>query len=289
MLELNGRKTSIEPTVDPLDAQWKSLSDHLDGGMTLNSPKRLVSFFDGAFKLAKEHCDDSVLKYMSKVSWKAIEAHPTLWRLYVPLLLHTITVDSRAVDTVAAILTYMKYSGTLHEESLIFSVFSAFIRRHASLQNGFEVSWGLWCLRALDLMPRFQLPTESVSAVVAMNDDMAVTQLALYATQGLISVPSLGEWEGRATVGYGCSNEHWLFAYEAKLRGWCKARIDKTEPKLLAMSLADGISFIDENSLGNNAAAPAPTQWASVLLMRPHSSVISDTDGASDSLMLGYE
>jgi len=286
MLELNGRKTLIEQMVDPFDAQWKFLTDRHDGDMELNTPKRLVSFFDGAFQLAREHCDDSVLKYMTKVSWKAIQNHQPLWPRYIPFLLHAITCDSRSVDVVASIFYEMHQLGTLHCQSQIFEVFSSFIRRHALLQNGFEVSWGLWCLRSLDLFPQYPLASEVVLTIVGMNDDMPVTQLALYATQGLIAVPNQGEWNSRALVAHSCSNTHWLFAYEAKLRGWGGAKIDGTEPQILSSALQAGISFLDETKLNSHLPGYGPDRWSLFFLQRRRNSgtlaLIDDASTLSD-------
>lgn len=284
MLNLNGQKTRIGEMVDEYNSTWRNELALHSG--SLQSAKSPVRYFDVAFQLAKKYPNESILRYAIKSSVDSITGTLSTSEISLSLILSALTVDSRAIDLIAALIVKADTITAFVDRERIRDYFLSFINRHAGVRNGFEVAWAIWLLASLDLIQPNSFPDFISAAILDMDDDICAATLLLLQEHGLVNVGGPRDWDIVLSDRDACNQKHWLVAYEAKLRGWFGATFTGDEPALMFKCGGFGISFLKDEVVTKKQIT-----WVDRLLQRSRSITTSPEgiDEGSDFLLEAYD
>ncbi|MDT3426440.1 hypothetical protein J2Z22_001966 [Paenibacillus forsythiae] len=216
-LELNPEKTEILELPDNLEYEW--VSEIRDFQFTPNRPKKqrteLITFVNRMIQLAKKFEDSYVIKYALSML-KKILVHSDNWSLYESLLLNVIMFEASVLPAVTEILLVYKQSGYQLDTKKIESTLNTIISYNSKLNQAYEVSWGLWLIKSLNLKI-----TRSTAKEISKVDDVlvAIISLDMRANGSIPNGLDDTLWASYLSVDdlYG---DHWLIAYEVVKKGW---------------------------------------------------------------------
>jgi hypothetical protein len=216
-LALNPLKTRIIELPDPFDSAWAAeLRQYLTITRDVAAEARgLVSYFDKAFQIARQHPEDAVLNYAVSLM-RGFFVEGGNWPLLQSLLLQAVNTENGVLPFV--LLEFSRYfqNGLLPDGTLLEEVLNQHIVRHRARGHDGEVAWALWGALA------FQIPLGRESAqAVSQSLDSVVALLALDAHQrGLVGGGlNLAGWASKM-VPEELYGEQWLLCYEANVKGW---------------------------------------------------------------------
>lgn len=216
-LELNPEKTEILELPDILELEW--VSEIRDFQFTSNRPKKqkteLITFINKAIQLAKKFEDSYVIKYALSMLKKNL-IHSDNWSLYESLLLNVIMFDASALPTVTEILLYYWQLGYELDNRKIEATLNTIISYNSKLNQAYEVSWGLWLIKSLNL----KLSRSTAKEISKVDDALvAIISLDMRATGNITNGLDHTLWASYLNIDelYG---DHWLIAYEVAKKGW---------------------------------------------------------------------
>ncbi|WP_276347937.1 RNA-directed DNA polymerase [Daejeonella sp. JGW-45] len=221
-LELNQSKERIVELPEVIESEWfNNLREFRFRNDWRAQRKDIISFFDKTFSYAKNFPDDLVLTYaMSKL--RATIFHIKNWSILQSLLLNSLIIEPKILPYIAQTLISYDSKGYPLNETIINSALEEFILFHLSLNNDFEVSWGLWILKSLSITI-----SENVATQLSKTNNSVVVLVVLDLQQsGLIPAGlDTSEWESLLSA-ESLYSENWLLAYEAKQKGWLTTPVD---------------------------------------------------------------
>lgn len=215
-LELNPSKDTIQKIPEVMESKWYAdLKMFRFSNFPLLQKKQLISFFDLAIGHAMDYPDDAVLSYaISKVRNQAI--HEDNFDILQSLMLNSLQLEPKVISILSEVFAvYLRAHYTLNTESIKHAL-QGFISFHLDLGNEFEVFWALWTMKILKL---------KVDKVVAQkiaqstNDIIILLYLHMRHSRLITRTVDVSSWESLLTKD-NLYSEHWLVAYEAKVRGW---------------------------------------------------------------------
>lgn len=217
-LEPNPTKTSIVELPDPIENKWFSdLRIFNISNDIRNQHDELLIYFSKVFEYSKNFPNDNVVKYaVSKI--KKIFIHQDNWELYQSLLLQSLVAEPGIIPIVAEIfMGYLSYDFELNIEKISEAI-NKFLIYHAELGHGYEVSWGLWLCKNLEI----KVSKTVINKVLTLEDSIVgIIVFDLIKNSSLVSSDDvdLTRWKMlmKSSELY---SKNWLFAYEANFQGW---------------------------------------------------------------------
>jgi hypothetical protein len=237
-LAINPKKTRIEELPCELKPHWiRELSEFRFRNEARVSRSDAIKFFDTAFRLHREVPTESVIAYATS-RLASVEFLPDVWSIVRPLLCQCLLVDPASIRSIHRIL--IRHSEEARGSD-VDRTLNSLIGAHSHLDHGSEVAWAIWtCIR-------LSIPIhEPVLLSLAQSSDSIVRILALLARErGLLEGSiSLESWEQQLSEN-SLYDEHWLFAYEANVRGWFGTSHDDVKADANFSELkSSGVSFI---------------------------------------------
>jgi hypothetical protein len=210
-LDINDSKTMIEDLPDVCEPSWKVALRSFPFGGAKRVDSDLLSYFNLAFELAKQHPSDGVLKYaVSKSAGVSFDD----FRVYESALCRCVIAEPTCLPEALKIWHDNRISILMNPEA-VKRTLEELCLYHAPLQYGFEVAWAIWA--AIQL--RIHISREAAMLISRVEDD-SVALVALHAMEvGLMSPdPNLvwRSWLNKEPLNL----EHWLAAYEFAIKGW---------------------------------------------------------------------
>ena len=248
-LSANEEKTRIIELPAPLDSPWPRSLRVLPSGSAFKPTTQrmlLLELFDTTLALRDAHPDQSVVRYAVSKSAGSIVANEN-WKIYQELLLQLAQAEPAVLPIVLDILATYRLAGRAIAVEKVGEVLFATVQTHASKGHTSEIASAIWGHILFDI------PLESgASATVRRIDNSVIALLTLDArSKNLIpknsSVPL---WKPHMTPD-GLTGEHWLLAYEARLKKWLPpvgaTDYIKTAPGFDVLA-AGGVNFYDHSS-----------------------------------------
>jgi hypothetical protein len=243
-LTLNPRKTRLTELPTPLEPKW--VRDIRRVEIRLGSKAQatdLADMFDYAFDHARTNPDEHVLRY-ALGRLRNTRIHESNWPLAHALILQAAMAEPGTMQAAVELLIDNARSGRKIDRESVAHALNHTIHRNAPMGHGSEVAWAMWGLIALSLRV-----TSAAESAISRMDDSVAALLALHARErGLLDKSfAPGTWSQwlEADELYG---PHWLFAYEAEVKGWLRGRkrgyVSK-DPNFRLLQEA-GVSFYED-------------------------------------------
>ena len=222
-LEPNPTKTSIVELPDPIENEWFSdLRSFNISNDPRNQDNEILIYFSKVFKYSRNFPNDNVVKYaVSKI--KKIFIHQDNWELYQSLLLQSLVAESGVISIIAEIfMGYLSYDFKLNIEKISEAI-NKFLIYQAELGHGYEVSWGLWLCKNLEI----KINKAVIDKVLALEDSIVgIIVFDLIENSDLVSCDvELTKWEMLMNSS-ALYSRNWLFAYESNFQGWSSSTHD---------------------------------------------------------------
>lgn len=240
-MNINHQKTDIRKLPVPAEESWVHTLRryYIDHTHQLSEMNDLYDFFGHAFRLARKHERDSVIKYaLKKVSYKDIDKNN--FEVYVSLLLQCAAAEEDSMRIVLRELYTMQQDGCSLNEDRIQETIEDIVIRNSLNMGSSEIAWAIWASISLNI----QLTIPAVEAATTI-DDPIIPLLLLHAKEENLTPTTFtgSEWEKLMTEDelYG---PYWLLSYEAKSHEWlpshgCSDHIGR----------CDGFSFLRDNDV----------------------------------------
>jgi hypothetical protein len=215
----------------------------------------LMDLFDTALELHARYPDKAVIKYAITITAGEVVAKEN-WPLYQQLLCQLAQAEPATLPSVLDIVA--AYQGAGYEVDLdqLGQLLFLLVTVHAGRGHTSEIAWVIWG----HLLFKIGIQT-AAAKTIAKIDNSVVALLALDArSKGLLAKQTVMKaWRGHMTPSE-LSGEHWLLAYEGRIKKWLPPvaagkEYVKTTSGLGYLGNA-GISFYDENA--SNTYSPYP-------------------------------
>lgn len=220
-LNINPEKTSILSLPQPMQPPWlPELSRFEIRDFAVGQKLDLINYFSKAFEFAIAYPDDSVLKY-ALGRFRREKIHAECWPLFEALLLKCIVAEPGVLPFATRIFVSYSRQGNyqLNSEKITQALFTV-IDYYGKLNYGFEVAWALWLCKTLGLNI-----TNPIAKQILRSEDSIVGLIALdMRNNGLLPRVKVSPWYFAIRDADELYDEHWLLAYEAKIKGWMRPR-----------------------------------------------------------------
>jgi len=246
-LDINSEKTKILALPQPVQSAWRSeLSRYRIRRFSKGQKEDLVTYFSKAFEYSIAFPNDSILKY-ALGRFKRHRVTAECWTLFEALILKCIVAEPGVLPFATKIfLTYSKQGDYYLNKNKISEALFSVISYHAKLNHGFEVAWALWLCKSLDIQLNSQ-----VAKQVALCSDPVVALITLdMRNVGLIPRIDISPWRFAFANANELYDEHWLLAYEAKIKGWVRlgqGNNHVANDPFFQILAKYGVSFYDRN------------------------------------------
>ncbi len=217
-LTLNADKTRITEAPISLQAPWFTALAAIRIRTTseTTTANDIISYFDKAFELARQHPKDSVISYAIQ-RFRKWPFTVTSWRTYARLLLPAVIAEPSSLPHVAYAFARARSAALPISRSRLQETLNDLVRHHAALSHGAEVLWSLWILAESDAT----LEAEAVKAVAAMEDNPCLLVLLYLRRRRLVDATAdLSLVLQRAEAAGAITSGDWLLAYEATRQKW---------------------------------------------------------------------
>jgi hypothetical protein len=217
-LSLNESKTSIIELPISLEQPWIGALRNFDISPSYTPSRQetnLIDFFDLSISNWRSNPADAVVRYAvikSAASYIAIQN----WQLYQHQLMMWATTEPEVLPVVLDILHIYKGFGYPIDLDLLQDTLNTTILVHSKRGHTSEVAWALWG----HLLFGTHLNTQSTKTVCAI-DNAVIALLALDANgRSLLTThKDFSKW-ARHMTSTELQGEHWLLAYEARIKKW---------------------------------------------------------------------
>lgn len=216
-LNLNPLKTSIRPLPQSMQDTWVAELGAVDiDEFGAARRKGLIRYCDLAFKLAREHPADGVLKYAAGRLAKLSDDDSTA-DLLVNLLCQIASTEPGCLGmALRPLLKRVKPTAAEVEDER--QLFGQIILKHAGQRHTSEVSWAIWAALVL----KRELPRDIVEPVLSMGDSVCAL-LLLHARQlKLVSNDAAFRKLRLDVLGESLYGPRWLLLYEGVKSGWIR-------------------------------------------------------------------
>jgi hypothetical protein len=275
-LALNPKKTDILPLPLPLESLGISTLRRFTFRTTVGREATDIQYyFDKVFELYESDPDDSIINY-AVARFRTERIHDNNWPLLESLLLLCIAPEPACLPYILQTIIIRSNAGARINKVELETILNDLIVKHAPLGHSSEVSWALWGCLALGL----SINPEAVKVLKSCEDSIIVL-LALDCERNGLTLAPLDKtlWESLMTVA-SLYDEHWLFAYEANVKGWLRGSGRKdfvAADGNFGFLKANGISFYDAG-----LAAP-PTKGAPAPIPKPPAASLIPLEGLDDN------
>lgn len=219
-LELNASKSRILPLPEPSEDSWLGQLERFRfqaSRQTLD----VCDFFNTAFRLAREHPNDRVLKSAASIV-KRRSLRGDAWPALQQLLLRSALADGSALPVVSQIFSAALERDHAIDRNAVKDTLSNIISFGAPGRRSHEVAWSLWILRNIDI----QIPDTVAASVVQMCDPICSIILLDIRERGLIAGDiDVSSW-APLLDSHELLKSNWIFSYEVSAHRWMR-RTDK--------------------------------------------------------------
>lgn len=268
-LALNAKKTQILSL--PLSLEPQGISN-LRRFTFRDSVGRQASdvqyYFDIMFDLHGLSPEEHYIQYgVARLRNQLVNAKN--WPLLESLLLLSISCEPACLPYALEVIIKCGNAGASLNRAGLEEVLNSIIIEHCKLGHSSEVAWALWGCLALSL------PIDSKAVeFLQLSEDSVIVLLALDCEQnGLTSAPiDKTHWESFMTTA-SLYDEHWLFVYEANIKGWLRSSRKKdfvALDKNFGFLKQNGISFYDATLTSpkqKEGVAPIPVPPSAALML----------------------
>lgn len=215
-LTLNPLKTNIIELPDPVEQQWVSRLRKLQIRTNSGQITDLIDYFSEAFSESKKSKTGSVLAYaLSRIDREKVLLNKQSWPVLEGLIYQAIAVEAGCIRNATILLCKLAISGYPINIDLLSRTISSVVSQAITHSYGSEIAWALW----LAICFHIQIDS-SVSAKLSKTQDPIIALIALHSKSlGLIPDLDIEYWRG-FMVKDSLTNENWLLAYEANIKGW---------------------------------------------------------------------
>lgn len=165
--------------------------------------------------------------------------------LFESFLLKSLLAEPKVLPYITRILISHKKKGYKLNHTLTKTVLDDFLSFHLNLDNHFEISWGLWLCKHLDVTI-----SKNVAIQLSENDNSIIVLTALDVFNSGLVPDGLNtkEWHKLLTTEnlYG---KHWLLVYEASRKGWLTSSIDIFKDPFFRLLRDHDVEFYKEENL----------------------------------------
>lgn len=221
-LDLNQAKDKLIELPEVIESEWYNrlrifeFRNHHD-----LQHKDLIAYFDLCFLLSVKFPEDAILSYgISKISATIFKKEN--WQVLEAFLLKSLFVEPKVLPHIIRIFISHKKEGYTLDFNLINETIEEFLVYHLNLDNHFEIAWGLWLFKQLEIEV-----SNNVAKLLGDNANsvVALTALDLFAS-GLIPIGlDTSNWR-KLLKGENLYTEHWLLVYESIKKGWLSVPTD---------------------------------------------------------------
>ena len=255
-LEMNPTKIKILELPYILEPQWKSEIRQFHFRTT---PKKalmtrkvtiqktdLINYFSRVNDYCRSVPDDNIMKYsMKRFHNEKIFKKST--PLFESLLLKSTLIQSSCISDIVEILKKYKTISYKNKNERINRTISELIRIHSKYSNDFEIAWALWLAKELDL----EIDTNVYDILSKLDNPVVVLLILDLRDKGLIADTINETFWKKFLVKEQLYDDHWLFAYEALIKGWLTVSNDYIEEDPFFKLLKDeNISFYESTRPG---------------------------------------
>lgn len=244
-LKINIQKTKIIPIEGGQTDSWTHHFDSFVFSVQRHIQRKdLHRFFDLAFSLAKSNEDENVVQYaLRRVETEIIKS--ANWDVFEAYLLRCMDSYPNTIPECALIIsTYIQHIPSVVKKSKKqwTAYLTSRIAEHAPLAHHSEVAWLLW----LALHLKTKIGKEAVTQIEQMKSSICLLIALAIENQNLLarklSRKALPQISSNAAL-YG---EHWMFYYEAAVKGWLSSALPIVQADPYFSKLAQkNIHFID--------------------------------------------
>ncbi|MGH9840495.1 MAG: RNA-directed DNA polymerase [Blastocatellia bacterium] len=243
-LALNAKKTNVLTLPLPLEHLGFSTLRGVTFRKTSGYEASDIQFyFDKMFELHDSYPEESFIQY-GVARFRHQKVQDKNWPLLESLLLLCVTPEPACLPYVLEVINACSNAGATINKDGLEAILNALIIEHTGLGHSSEVAWALWGCLALGL------PIHSGAVKVLQScEDSAVVLLALDCERNGLTLTPLDKalWDSLMTDA-SLYDEHWLFAYEANIKGWLRSTKRKdfvASDKKFGFLKANGVSFYD--------------------------------------------
>lgn len=238
-LEVNHEKTGIQVNPFRIEVDWAmSLKSYYFRPTIEGQKDDIWNFFALAFHHAKNNPSDNVLRF-SLMKFMFVRIEKENWEMFESLLLRVGLVEPSTLQIIAKILiTYKSLASKRRIKEFTYEL----IRRHASTNHDYEMTWALWLIQQFNIQVRKDIlglvfQSHSPSAILILLSVLQKKKIRTDVKQILAQITD----DNLVT-------SNWLLVYEIALRGWLGVSSNTIDDNFFFGILKNkGVSFYDEN------------------------------------------
>ena len=238
-LELNSQKTKWGEIPEELESEWVAQLRPLSSA--LRSVDALITLFDRALNIFGRTKDSRVIGYAIS-SASEMTLSKDAWPIFEAFLYTCVLTDSKSILSVRIALQKAVLNGLSVRKNKTLKAIQSFIRQHAELSHGYEVTQALWLLYQIGLLG--EISPLTWARVTSMSDNFVAVSTLWFRDKCSLKNLNIELWKKLAEDPDSYNNENWLLAHEARIHGWFKL----PKPQTCAFwdrAIEDDISFID--------------------------------------------
>ena len=246
-LQLNSAKTKIIELPDQIESVYVTmLRPHVPttyGALA----SHWIDFFNRAFIAARAHPSDTVLRYAVSAMQGVVSA-PAAWGIGQSLLWQCISADPGCLRFVVDVLLINKAFGNDIDIDIATEAINSLIKTSCPVGHGSEVLWSIWSALILNI----PVDIASQEAIAGMDDCFVACAAQIAKERGLFATSFESSLWASWLVEEAFTQDRWLFAYEALLRGWYPSAVAAakigSDPNAVFLA-SKGVTFIEGSSL----------------------------------------
>lgn len=244
-LKINIQKTKITPIERGASDSWTHHFDSFSFSVQRHTQRKDIHrFFDFAFSLAKSNEDENVVQYaLRRIETEIIKS--ANWDVFEAYLLRCMDFYPNTIPECALIIsTYIQHIPSVVEKSQnLWAVYlTSRIAEHAPLAHHSEVAWLLW----LALHLKVKIGREAVNQIEQMKSSVCLLIALALESQNLLARKLSRKLLPKISSNADLYGEHWMFFYEAAVKGWLPTFLPIIQSDPYFSKLAQkNIEFID--------------------------------------------
>jgi hypothetical protein len=215
-LELNPRKIKVAElpsvTLEPWVTQLRTFQFH---SSAKSQRHELIEYFNLAFDFTEKYPDEHVIPYAIPIL-QFLTIDDSNFELFESLLLKSVMAEPKVIRNVLCLLLHHENEGHTLNTPRIKETMDEFLKYHCELENTYEISWGLWVCKSLDIT----IDIETANKVTEINNSIVALVALDLQHSGLFPAGTrFTLWESQMTAS-ALYTENWLLAYEAYIKNW---------------------------------------------------------------------
>lgn len=248
-LQPNALKTKLLELPDVIDSRFTTtLRSHLPRSV-LAPRTQWIDYFNRAFEIASTDRTSGVLRY-AIAALPGIQPTGLCWDLVQRLIWQCVTIDPGCIRHAVDILTINRMSyGLAPDPQIAAMAVDSVIRSSASAGHASEILWSIWAAMYIG----FPIGVEPQQAIAEMDDALVASAAMFASTKTQVFSQPFDSQVWKTWFQQDCFFEdHWLFVYEAHLRGWFTAEVEAShiaQDDCVTFLRNKGVTFIVDDAL----------------------------------------